>query len=536
MALTGAIRDKLHEIISDIRGRKPLEIVLALAVLIQFAFIAYVNLFTIDEVLDNDMAKLFVHIAEMWRTKSVLIPGWIYTTTVEIDCPAIIAVFLYGITDNIYLSSGISNIVFLILYLYIIHELAQCAGFSRGAGLLAMLAVMIPYSFGQLLYFNLMFFGGAYYCMKASVPLIAIYILVSDDPFDKRRLPVSVICLCFIFITAFSSGVYVSVCGLLPVLMVYVLMASKTVRKSIFALISVLLSMTGILLNARVPYEMKGLNSSLVTEDSIGESVRSLVMCYIEMLGGLPYEDTRVMSAQGIKYVLKFALILVITIFMIIFIFKAARSFYRAEHGIRAEIPEYIAVLILLDVFILVMTGLGTQSRYLLPSFVPLLIISAMELWEKLIMRNGALTGFLTVAAILVIALLSDRDVLLGDPYPFYRTDALKYDALDEMLAKYPDRDVVFLNDTGTTEVLRARNLNSGREYFTLMNEDGGFEDGLSVCDYYAYATDPEAISKDHILVVNESFGDISELPEDMAAAYEPVDEYQIFTVYLGQR
>ncbi|MBO6147697.1 MAG: hypothetical protein J6O70_08990 [Lachnospiraceae bacterium] len=530
------ISSKLHDIPDRMRRCRPMGVVLAIAVVLQFGFIAYANLFTIREVMDNDMAKLFVHIAEMWRTKSVLIPGWVYDTTVEIDCSSVLAVFIYGITGDIYISFGIANIIFLILYLYIIARFAEEAGFTPEAGRLAMLAVMIPYSFGQLLYFDMMFFGGAYYCMKVAVPLIAIYLFVSGDVFGKRRLPLSVICLCFTFITAFSSGVYVFVSGVLPVLMVYVLISRKTRERSIYALIMTVLSSVGIMLNMTVPYDKVGLSGSIVTEDSIGDSVRSLIMCFIEMMGGLPYEQVSPVSVQGIKYVMRFVLILLLIVFAVVYLLKASRSVYYAHEGVRSEISVYIAALICVDMLILVLTGLGTQSRYLLPSFIPLLIIFAMELWEKAAERRGTLAGILLVAAVSMVTLLSDRDVVCGEPYPFYRADSIKYDALDEILAQYPDMDAVFLNDIGTTEIIRARNLEDSREYVTYMCGNADYEDGMMVCDYYSRLTDPGAIDEKHILVVNEYFGDISMLPDGMAGYYEQVGEYQIFSVYVSRQ
>ena len=529
------MQEKIREIISAAKKHVSLGVLLTVAVVIQFVFIAYANLFTIREVMDNDMAKLFVHIAEMWESKSVLIPGWVYDTTVEIDCSSVLAVLFYGITGNIFVSFGLANIIFLFLYLYIIKRFAETAGFAPEAGKLAMLAVMIPYSFGQLLYFDMMFFGGAYYCMKAAVPLLAVYLLVSGDPFRKDRLFLAVICLAFIFITAFSSGTYVFVSGLLPVLLVYAVIPSKTKEKNIFAAISTVLSLAGILINSTIQYDKTGLDGSMVTEDSIGDSIRSLVMCFVEMLGGLPYDQTSPVSVQGIKYVLRFLMVLILAVFTVFYMKRAARAFYDSDNGVRADISKYITMLVCADIFILVMTGLGTQSRYLLLSFIPLMLVFAMEIWEKIIVRKGEFAGILTVAAIFTIALLSDRDVLCGEPYPFYRADSIKYDALEEILAELPDRDVVFLNDIGTTEIIRARNLRDDREFVTYMYGNGDFEDGMTVCDYYSYVTEPGAIGEEHILVVNENFGDISELPDGQADDYEQVGEFQIFKVYMSR-
>ena len=57
---------------------------LLLAVL-QFVLIAGFNLFDTPRAVDSDSAKLFLHAMEIAENKTLLLPGWIYTTTLEID-------------------------------------------------------------------------------------------------------------------------------------------------------------------------------------------------------------------------------------------------------------------------------------------------------------------------------------------------------------------------------------------------------------------------------------------------------------------
>ena len=90
-----------------------LTIVLAVFLAVQCILTVFANLVLITENIDCDIAKLYVHAVEMWRNGRILIPGWSYLTTLELDCPLLFAVPLYGLTGNIFLSFGISNIIFL---------------------------------------------------------------------------------------------------------------------------------------------------------------------------------------------------------------------------------------------------------------------------------------------------------------------------------------------------------------------------------------------------------------------------------------
>ena len=42
----------------------------------QFLFLIYANLKLIPETLDNDVAKLFLHIIKMWEHKTLFVPDW----------------------------------------------------------------------------------------------------------------------------------------------------------------------------------------------------------------------------------------------------------------------------------------------------------------------------------------------------------------------------------------------------------------------------------------------------------------------------
>ena len=100
---------------------------LLLAVL-QFVLIAGFNLFDTPRAVDSDSAKLFLHAMEIAENKTLLLPGWIYTTTLEIDTAMLPAIPIYLLTGNIYLSFGIANILILSFFLCIILLLFRECG------------------------------------------------------------------------------------------------------------------------------------------------------------------------------------------------------------------------------------------------------------------------------------------------------------------------------------------------------------------------------------------------------------------------
>ena len=102
---------------------KYVEFGLGALLLIQFLLICVCNLTLIDNNLDCDNAKMFRHIMEIWERKTLVIPDWSYTTTLEIDCGSLLAIPIYGLTDNIYLADGIANILITVLMLAVIFYL-----------------------------------------------------------------------------------------------------------------------------------------------------------------------------------------------------------------------------------------------------------------------------------------------------------------------------------------------------------------------------------------------------------------------------
>lgn len=231
----------------------PLKVVLVGILAIQLLLIAFCNLTLIDKNIDCDNAKLFVHTMNMWREKSLLIPGWSYTTTLELDCSSILALPLYGILGNIYLAYGIANILFVLIFIAVLFYMFD--GEKVEYPLLAANFVCIPYSLGMLAYFNMMFFCGSQYIMKILIPLLFVGVLLQMDgrrgEHKKKLIVMSGLYIGLVLLTSVSSGVYVTFTGLIPVIAAYALYKLFKYER-VHPLFYVLVVLTGLCLIAGV--------------------------------------------------------------------------------------------------------------------------------------------------------------------------------------------------------------------------------------------------------------------------------------------
>ena len=139
------------------------------------------------------------------------------------------AVPIYYIVRNIYISVGISNIIYIFLYIITISGILKNIHIKKQYIFLTLCLVLTPYSFGMLEYFNMMFYGGSCYSLKTLVPLLFIWIFLLFEKQENSRKEklrrAIVLCLyfCFLFITSFSTGLYVMLCGIVPLLCCIVL-------------------------------------------------------------------------------------------------------------------------------------------------------------------------------------------------------------------------------------------------------------------------------------------------------------------------
>ena len=256
---------------------KPMETALAILLVIQVFLIALSNFTLIDQNLDHDSAKLLRHIITMWKEKTIAIPQWSYVSTLELDCTAFFALPLYGLTKNIYFSCALSNTILTLILIRVIFLLFE--GSELLYPLMCANLICIPYRVGALDYYNMLFFSGSQYIVKVLIPLLLVGILLLSErkknlAKDGRFWRFAVLFLILLAVSSSSSGVYVTACGVAPVLVIYILykfLNWKRVPASVLVLIglSILCILGGMRLNKMIMGETQ---------------VESMMFCSIHMM------------------------------------------------------------------------------------------------------------------------------------------------------------------------------------------------------------------------------------------------------------
>ena len=328
----------------DVQELVKLSLIIILAV--QFCLIMYSNLTMIEKNLDCDTGKLFNHIAEIWRQKQLLLPNWDYLTTLEWDCSSLFALPFYVLTGDIILSFG--------FYLF--------KGEDALYPLLCANLLIIPYRVGMLDYYNMLFFGGAQYIIKASLPLILIGIIIRTEYLStvggmsvrkwKSIIPqktdvsdwiISVVYLALVLLTSISSGPYVIVCGLFPACAVYIGYKFWRWEKVpfytiILMIMTVILALTGWKVNEIIMDGARGNNMNFCSVYQLLGNVASCFFGMFELFGGAT-ENTMlpILSVAGIQLLAKCGLVLIMLVAGVAMLVQ-----WKKEVSLKAEIGQSI--------------------------------------------------------------------------------------------------------------------------------------------------------------------------------------------------
>ena len=523
------------------------ELALFVLLLAEFCFVAYANFRLIERTLDCDSAMLMTHAAEMWHTKHVFIPSWVMETMLEIDTALLPAVPLYALFGNIYTAFGLANILVLLAYWFFFCSLLKRMGQPRTARLAACILVTIPWSFGQLLYFNMMFFSGGYYGIKVLLPLMLIWLLTTKKE-DRGALFYVILALTTFFSFAFSisTGPYSLICVILPLAGLYVWLTLGEKQKPREILSGWLLDLkslilyaqgiaaaAGILVSAAMHVNSTGSNMRILGYRDFTANLLCLLSDYFELLGAFPREGVKIMSLTGISafaHFLPALLALIALIALVVRYFprlKATADIAPSQHTI-----YYLLLLFLWNGAILLVCEIMGETRYLLMGLVPMIPLIVLFYHDLLIKVQGLAQRFLAMLAVFALLVLcaacSDLTILNDDCNPPMAAENTKYEGVVALLNGLPETQVFFLNDTGRAEILRVLDAGSGREYLSYMVGDGG----VIVHDYYESHTDASYFEPDHLLIVNEALGSLDDLPEYLKNCYEEVGEYQGIRIY----
>lgn len=480
--------------------------------------------------LDNDAAKLYTHVVEFCRS-GFLFGDWTYMTTLEADCSALLAVPFYLLTKDISLSFAFANTILMGLAIALFFHIGKKCGFRIKHACIAALLLILPYAIGQLEYFNMLFYHGGQYVVKAIVPLLFLDLLLSKNGYSPVDKVVFGLYCFFLLLTTISSGVYVFLCGILPLLSIQFLRIfvtkkeTLTLRSALLCGVTLLLTLIGFLVSKLLSANMAN-DMELFTGDWYSKVVVVLTGFFRLFGAWLAQESIKILTFHGVFRIVLFLFVA----FLIGTIVYVAKNIKHDKSGLFA----YLLVLFFFNCFVLVFSKMGYvagfKHRYHIIGAVGLFLLAAFAIKALTHCSEQGIRRFSKAVSLLCAILL----VISCNFFAFETLEEKPAAPQQEVCASLQEDVtlVIVYDDSGTAELCRA--IDSERIY--LNCNEVGVPSGNY--DYYLHTNEKsftDGFETHCMLVLKSKIDDFwSRFPYVKENGYSLVSETEKYYVFRG--
>ena len=509
-----------------------LEILLCVGIVIQIGALAVFNLTRLPYESNYDSSCAYAQIVEMWRQKRILLKDWAYQTTLGIDSPVLLGALFYGITKNAFTAFGLANIVTVIVYACLFYDILKQADVKKNMRLLAVLFLLTPYSTGQLGYMPMLFTSAGSYAYKLLVPLLLIDILVRMHKGQeiKKYWYLILFATFFVFDTAVSSGEYILLCAVLPLIgyeILHVLIGNdikQIFNKRLgFLILESAIYVVGIKVGRRTGIiESVGSQMMLTKAKHFPSVIAKCLTGIFQLFGGIPdYEDIPVTQTYGMMYLFRFFLAAVILASWI-YLLKHLK-----ENEKYKELVGMITCIFAVNLIVLIFANVNYATktfeyRYHLISMIPMILltsIAASDLWEK----SKLLEQTIVLVTIVILLFVNVYD------YKNYMRDCYNYQGDMQGITLTAEQEGVHLIITIGSESISMgrcmRNVNPNVEISTWGGYNHGVGWGAST-----YYFDNAHLKTPYMVLMTQKEYEL--MPKQIAKQLEEVQVFGIFRLY----
>lgn len=509
-----------------------LEILLCVGIVIQIGALAVFNLTRLPYESNYDSSCAYAQIVEMWRQKRILLKDWAYQTTLGIDSPVLLGALFYGITKNAFTAFGLANIVTVIVYAFLFYDILKQADVKKNMRLLAVLFLLTPYSTGQLGYMPMLFTSAGSYAYKLLVPLLLIDILVRMHKGQeiKKYWYLILFATFFVFNTAVSSGEYILLCAVLPLIgyeILHVLIGNdikQIFNKRLgFLILESAIYVVGIKVGRRTGIiESVGSQMMLTKAKHFPSVIAKCLTGIFQLFGGIPdYEDIPVTQTYGMMYLFRFFLAAVILASWI-YLLKHLK-----ENEKYKELVGMITCIFAVNLIVLIFANVNYATetfefRYHLISMIPMILltsIAASDLWEK----RKLLEQTIVLVTIVLLLFVNVYD------YKNYMRDCYNDQGDMQGITLTAEQEGVHLIITIGSESISMgrcmRNVNPNVEISTWGGYNHGVGWGAST-----YYFDNAHLKTPYMVLMTQKEYEL--MPKQIAKQLEEVQVFGIFQLY----
>ena len=460
---------------------KILDKAVLIALIAQIGFILYMNLFHADTIIDYDSSSAYMHEIEMGSQGKIFPAEYSYQGSLDLDSGALISAAIYRVTGNIFLSRGITNILMVFLYIYVVGCVLGNSVISLRWKRFGILLFLIPYSMIMLGYWRMLFTGGGLFAVRALMPILIISLLQDIDKGKefKRYAFRAALLLLMVFLCGLSSGAYVLLCAVCPLILwesvKFFFKADHSKLKSkrmVLAATASASAIAGIAVQKGLGFSTIADQKHLITSDKFISNLFDCFAGIFELFGGLTiHENVSLFSAEGIGTAVNFFVTCILLSAVIYSIVKCIK---------KKEIPEmygYIFSVMLVNVLMFAFADLKYgetvyESRYHLLPMLPAFFLLAGMLEDQT--QSRRLKSVQINALQLLIALLFAASLLYGDAQWVYAKTALGTEKLKELNSIMEDEAVKTAFIVGDDNKVLGRKLRVySRDVHYIVLSDG---------------------------------------------------------------
>lgn len=492
-------------------------------------------------IMDPDAGKLYNHMAQIWKNKTLFLPDWMYVSTGEWDCASTIALLVYGITKNIITSFQVANICNIILFSAIILEFFHHLNYKIRYGCMTVAFLLLPYGWGMLDYANMLFFNGEQYIYKVLLPIW--FIAIMNVPKTLRNKWWNhlqcVIFLLLVFLNASSSGAYVFITSIAVIMLCRIIRLIAEDEKQFYWLRIIfptfLMTFLGVWLQKVKGISTKSSFVSMIQRDTFFDHMRDVVLEFLDILHVIPREEVSPFSPNGIGFVLKFILLILIVVWggknfskvlgiqPLINTNDRMDSYY-LQKQVQAELVTIFLVSVIIQFFTI------TSARYWLVGFICLALAAFMNIAGQMSLCETCKKVYLLISGGIVFYSLLLNTILWTQSYEYLNKPEMNYYKTIKQLANDSGSGtVVFVNNSGAAE--EARGFDPDRIYINYAADYSS----IQVYDTYFWQSENSRLTDKHLLVATEH-GGLSLIPEKYHPYYQLVADFgEGWKVYFSE-
>lgn len=488
-----------------------------------------------------DASSFYLKAMEMVKQGSLFISNWSEQTSLYLDSPVPLAVLFYMITGNIFLSYGLANCVIVLAVLFVFNSILNSFRISEISKLVCLNMITCIYitpafsNANDLSYFSSVLSSANGYGVRILMLFMVIKIIIDLEEHKCSNIYI-IITEILLFVSGISSGWYMLVTVILPLIVYYILRMFIynsykeiiNIKMAVLFISSIVIILGKLIAVHILNFASRDSQMVLVCLNTFWKNFGSIILGLMELVGAFPHHSGQnVLTIEGLIYMMGF---IVFVVSIIGFVY--AVRYFRTELSDSNRSGKYSMLLCIVIFNIVMFTILYTtygseifEIRYLIPIFL-LLIITVGGFIDSL--ENRLIFKQFGVLLIFFLYLFLN---LYYDHLFFISKN--NYDVLEVISEKMNQMDVPVVYMYGRNLGIDSRNLRvvDNKRVYKNVYEDSN--NTISHWGDYTYYDDVASVQGKNAIITTDKYYNL--IPKYIRNKYRLQSKIENYEIYISE-